>query len=113
VAPPELKAKVPKLNELIAEMRARVSTLRIACNVSGARVLVRDRVMGTTPLPEPIQVVAGRGGVQIEAEGYLPYTKEIDLPGGGSITLSVDLVPAQSAGVLVVTALPSEASVAV
>ena len=36
---------------LIAEVRSHVATLSLRCNVTGARVIVRGTVMGTTPLP--------------------------------------------------------------
>src|SRR5262249_30656935 len=40
VAPPDLKARVPRLAELIAELRGRVTTLKVTSSVEGARVLV-------------------------------------------------------------------------
>ncbi len=112
-APPELKAKVPKLNELLQEVRARTSTLQVICNVAGARILVRDRVVGITPLAGPIQVVSGAGGVEVDAEGYLSIKQEVLFPGAGETTLKFDLMPARSVGMLVVRTLPSEAAVVV
>ena len=37
-ASPETKARVGRLDELFAELRARVGTLQLTCNVAGARV---------------------------------------------------------------------------
>ena len=47
----EAKARVGRLDQLFAELRSRVGTLQLSCNVKGARVLVRDKLIGTTPLP--------------------------------------------------------------
>jgi hypothetical protein len=106
-APPELKAKVPQLAELIADERARVSTATIVCNVAGARVLVRERLVATTPLEGPLRVSAGKGFVDVIAEGYEPYRKELEFPGGDSVRIEVELLPKDKAGVLVVRALPN------
>src|SRR5262245_59486023 len=91
-APPDLKARVPKLGELVASVRAKVSTLNIRCNVKGARVLVRQRVVGTTPLASPLRVNAGKASVEVDADGYNGYQKSVLLPGGGSLELDVQLL---------------------
>src|SRR3954471_6756944 len=46
----ETKAKVGGLERLFDELRARVGMLEVTCNVNGARVLFRGKVLGTTPL---------------------------------------------------------------
>lgn len=107
----ELKAKVPKLDALIAEVRARVSTLAVTCTVPGARVMVRDRVVGTTPLDKPVALVAGKAKLEILADGYFPYAKELDLPGGGTLSVDAALVKKSSHGFLVVTSPVAGASV--
>jgi hypothetical protein len=101
-APPELKAKVPALGALITEVRARVSTLSVTCNIAGARILVRDRIVGTTPLPAPLRLPSGRATVEIEAEGYLPYRKQLDLPGAATAAVDATLLPRSTTGVLVI-----------
>jgi hypothetical protein len=105
-APPDLKAKVPQLAELIADERARVSTATIVCNVPGARVLVRERLVATTPVKGPLRVSAGKGFLDVIADGYEPYRKELEFPGGDTVRIEVELRPKDKAGVLVVRALP-------
>jgi hypothetical protein len=103
-APPELKARVPTLPQLIAEVRGKVATVTITTNVAGARVLVRERIVGTTPLEKPIRVGAGKALVEIDAAGHLPYRKELDLAGGSATVLDAKLESSEARGVLVVHA---------
>jgi hypothetical protein len=103
-APPSLHARVPKLNELIDEVRAKVATLTITANVSGARVLLRDKVIGTTPLADSVRLGAGKVTLEIDADGYAPYRKELDLAGGTSTVLDAKLEPKDVRGILVVHA---------
>ncbi len=101
-APPAVRAKVPDLDGLIAEVRATVSSLVIRCPVDGARVIVRDHVVGTTPLPSPIALSAGPANVEITAEGYAPFRANIVLPGGGRFSLDAPLTALGTSSVLTV-----------
>ncbi len=103
-ASPELKARVPRLAELVAEVRSRVATVTLACNVEGARIVVRDRIVGTTPVTGPLRFNAGAAAIEVTAEGYLPYTKNLDLPGGGTLSLDVTLLSKAKMSVLVLRA---------
>lgn len=109
-APAALRAKVPKLAELIAEIRAKVSTLTLHCNVKGATVLVRERV---TPVDAPVQLQAGAALIEASAEGYLPYRKEVTLPGGSSLTVDIVLATKSTTGVLTVKSPVTAADVLV
>jgi hypothetical protein len=116
LAPPELRARVPKLDEAIASLRQRVASLSVNCNVQGARVLVRDRAVGDIPAPgEPlvVRLVAGPATLEVDADGYNPFLRSIVLPGGGSIAVQVQLVPKTVAGLLVVDTQPAGATVVV
>lgn len=98
-APPALKAKVPKLGALIDEIRAKVSTLTIRCNVKSARVLVRDRVAS---IDGAMQLQSGTAVIEATADGYLPHREELTLPGGGALTVDIVLKPRSTTGVLTV-----------
>ena len=104
VAPPELKARVPKLGELIKDLRGRVATLQIKCDAPNARVLVRGTVMGKLPLADPLRLGAGVAEIEIEAEGRFPYRTTVDLPGGGAITVEAKLFSKTTTGILAVRA---------
>ncbi len=110
----ELRARVPKLDELIAGLRTRVAKLSLTCNVPGARVLVRERTVGETlhqgePLVIPLS--AGKAVLEVNADGYNPFQRSIVLPGGGSISVDVQLVPRAIAGLLVVESDPAGGTV--
>src|SRR5215813_5232157 len=103
-ASPELKARVPKLADLMAEVRGKVGTLAMTCNVAGARILLRDKIVATTPVEKPLRFNAGTASLEVTAEGYLPYTKKVELPPGGVLDLDVALTPKSKAAVLLLRA---------
>src|SRR4051812_36132539 len=55
-APTDLKQRVPGLAKMISDLRLRVTTVSIACDVTGARVRMRDRTIGTCPMPSTVTV---------------------------------------------------------
>jgi hypothetical protein len=116
LASPELRARVPKLDEAILSLRLRVARLSIVCNVPGARVLVRDRTVGSTASPGEALVVslaAGPATLEVDADGYDPFVRSLALPGGGSLGVQVQLIPKAIAGVLVIDSEPLAAAVLV
>ena len=112
-APPELKARVPRLPKLIAEIRDHVSTLTITTNVAGARIVVRNTVVGKSPLPAPLELVSGPADIEIEAEGYFPAKKSVVLAGAAELTVQMDLNSRASTGMLAVRASAPYAEVLV
>jgi len=112
-APAELKARVPKLSALIVELRGRVSSVTITANVAGARVLVRGRDLGTTPLPSAVRLRSGSATVEVTKEGHVPWKREVSLPGGGALTVDVTLSTKERRGTLVVGTTPPGAAVTV
>ncbi|MBK9264977.1 MAG: PEGA domain-containing protein [Polyangiaceae bacterium] len=110
-APPELLAKVPGLQNRIANIKKRTSQLTIKVNVEGARILVREAVAGKSPLDKPLMLKAGKASVLIEAEGYYPYQANVDLPGGGGYVLDAQLSSKEKVGRLIVRAPKSNVSV--
>jgi hypothetical protein len=106
-ASPQLRGKVPRLKELMKDLDARIATLTIRCEVPNARVLVRDKLVGTTPLDGPIRVNAGQAPLEVVAEGYQPWKTTIDLPKAGTLTVDVTLVARDARGVLAVASTPT------
>jgi hypothetical protein len=109
----ELKARVPKLDELIADVRKHVARLAIRCDTRGARVLVRERVAGTTPLATPLDVDSGFAAIEVDAEGYEPYKRDVDLAGGTQTILDVVLVPRKLTALLRVESTAASALVSI
>ena len=112
-APPELRARVPKLDELIADVRKHVAKLAIRCETRGARVLIRDRVVGTTPLPGPLDLDSGFASLEVDADGYETYKRDLDLGGGTQTVLDVQLVPKRLTTLLRVASTAAAAVVSI
>ena len=110
-ASPELLGRVPRLPALIAEIRARVSTVTITTNVDGARILVRGTVAGKAPLERPLKLTSGRAEIDVEADGYFPARHVIDLPGGDTTSLDVPLYSRSTTGILSVRSTAARAEV--
>jgi len=108
VAPPELRARVPRLAELISEVRARVTVVTFRCNVPGARVLVRDVAVGATGPDGRFTRAfpAGPATFEVAADGYAAERQQATFAPGGEATFDVALVTRSTAGVLRVTTTP-------
>jgi hypothetical protein len=106
-APAELRARVPTLADHVVEIRKRVTTLTLNVSTSGARVLLRDAVVGTSPLAGPLRVNAGKAKLEVSADGYETYVKELDLPGGEATTIDVALKAKTTGGTLVIRCEPA------
>jgi tetratricopeptide (TPR) repeat protein len=92
-APPELKGRVPGLSQIIAEVRTHVAIVHVKSNVSGAQVHAQSKFVGTTPLPAALRLGAGRITLDVTAEGYEPYHREMDFAGGSILAIEANLLP--------------------
>lgn len=99
-APAEQKARLRHFQELLADLRQHITKLTVRCNVSGARVLLGDRVIGTTPLPAVVETAAGHTKLQVLEDKHQPFEKELELPGGGALTIDVELVRREATAVI-------------
>ena len=104
-APAALKARVPDLAGLEADLRSRTSSLTVTSAVPGAELLLRGVVIGKTPFAKPIRTTAGHAALVVRAEGYEPFEKEIDLPGGGELKVDAPLRAKDRRGVVIVRAV--------
>ena len=69
-------AQQEKFFTLLDELKAKIARVEVKCSVAGARVLVRDQVVGTVPLAGPVSVNAGPAKVEVIADGYKPFDDE-------------------------------------
>ena len=67
-----------------------IATLSVEANVSGARVLVDGRQVGTTPLTD-VPVSPGEHRVRVEKDGYETYRKPMRFEPGKAMSMYVDL----------------------
>jgi hypothetical protein len=91
VAQADLKALVPDLDDRLASIRGRIATLVVNCSVQGASVIVRQKVEGTTPLASPLRLSTGAATVEVQASGYVPFRRDVQLPSGQITTIDVVL----------------------
>lgn len=108
-APATLQAKVPQLQSLIDSFRKHVSTLSLTSNVPGARVLVRDKLVGRAPITG-VKLNAGAATVEVNAPDYVADRRQVTLPEGGELGLQVELRRATATGILVVHSTPGASS---
>jgi hypothetical protein len=92
VASTALTARVPALGELIASVRGRLARVVVGCNIPGARILVRGAWEGTTPLAASIPTLPGLARVEVVAEGYQPFVRDVVLTAGRETRLEASLV---------------------
>jgi hypothetical protein len=113
-APADLKARVPKLGELLADVRNRVSTLVVSSAVDGAEIRLGERVVGKTkPGQVVLRVNAGNQHLTIAREGYFPFEKDVALAGGRVETVDAVLASRTESAVLRVTSPVTGAAVAI
>lgn len=98
LASPALRAKVPGLDALIEEQRARVGSVLVTSNVRGAKVRLREKAVGDAPVG-PLRVNAGKAVVDVAAEGYRPFSREVEVSPGATVTVSATLTPVAPVGV--------------
>ena len=92
-APDDLKRRVPKLAELVADIRDHVGMVVIVSEVSGATVRLQGKTVGTTPLGAPVKVSAGSVAVSVEAAGHPPFHEDITVAGGQVTTVEATFAP--------------------
>jgi hypothetical protein len=91
-------AKRSEVERELGKLRARVAKLEIISNVSGAQVTIDDAPIGTTPLAGPVLVSAGRRRVTVSASGRTPASTMVDVVGGDTRKISVELQAAPDSG---------------
>lgn len=108
-ASPALRAKVPGLKDLLVDLRGRIATLVVTTNAPNARLLVREKAIGTlTPGKETrLRTRTGAATVEVVAEGFTSFKKDIDLVSGAPIKIDAQLQPKKAEPLLVVRSRPS------
>lgn len=120
-ASPELRARVPKLDELIADVKSRVAIVELSCSAEAPDAIVtigvRARVEGCGPSPRTVRVSVpaktGRFEVKLASDKVQAPSVALDLAGGKSASVTLRVLPRSTSGIVVVTAVPSSATIAV
>ncbi len=72
-------------------MAADPAFVQLVCSVDGAEVRLDGKLFGVTPV-QPIQVRAGRHVITITRQGYMNFTKSIQIEAGVTLPVFVDLL---------------------
>lgn len=105
-ASPALHAKVPALQTLINDLKSRIAVLVVTTNATGARLLVRDKALGTITGEMKIRTRAGPASVEVSADGYNTFKKDVDLTAGTTVKVEANLELKKSDAVIVVHSKP-------
>jgi tetratricopeptide (TPR) repeat protein len=106
-APPAVRARVPGLKELITDLRGRIATIVVRTNAPAARLLVRQKDEGIINAEKRISTRAGSASVEVDAEGYESFHRELDLSAGATVVVEATLTPKKRDALVVVRTMPS------
>ncbi|MDI7269749.1 MAG: PEGA domain-containing protein, partial [Myxococcota bacterium] len=81
-----------EVENVVEEIRDAVGSVRVNVAVSGATVFVDGRLLGPSPLSEPVEMIRGQHTFRAEAEGHRPAEETVQVQPGQEMT--VTLVPA-------------------
>ena len=70
----------------------RLGSIELTCDVAGATVLMNGVPAGQTPLSEPLRAVAGTVVIEINAVGFHPMTRSLQVAAGSLARENVTLV---------------------
>jgi hypothetical protein len=106
-APPAVRARVPGLKELITDLRGRIATIIVKTNAPAARLLIRQKDEGIINAEKRVSTRAGTASVEVDADGYESFHRELDLSAGATIVVEANLTPKKRDALVVVRTTPS------
>lgn len=106
-APQTLRAKVPGLRDLIQDLKGRISTLVVTTNAPGARLLVRDKAIGTVEKERKLRTRSGTATVEVVAEGYVAFKRDIELKPNEVVKVDAQLALKKTDALVIVRSRPA------
>jgi hypothetical protein len=94
-------------HELVETVREFVNELRLDVQPAGVDVYVDGVKVATAPLAGPLRVDMGKRKLRFQKEGFVPHETEMDLGGGKSVVLKVQLQAEVHEGTLRIMSDPS------
>jgi hypothetical protein len=88
--PPDRRSQVDRE---IGELRGRVAHVTIASNQESVDVMLDDAPIGKASGTEPVLVGAGRHKLSASKPGFVTASKTVDIAGGDTLTIRLDLAP--------------------
>lgn len=118
-ASPELRARVPRILDTLAEVRQRVATLSVTCSETDPDAIVQLGPVqvgkGCSPTAATVRTSIPHGKpdvtLTVTSAKYRAQDVPVKLAPGGAIVVRIDLVPKATSGVLRVTTTPPGASI--
>jgi hypothetical protein len=93
-----------RADEIVTTVATFVSALTVKVDEDGAEVFIDDEKVGTTPLPAPITVDVGTRRIRVNKPGFKPKEVPKPVPGGGALSVDIQLEKEVHRGRLVVSA---------
>jgi tetratricopeptide (TPR) repeat protein len=87
----ELKARVPQLDALLNTLRSGIGSLDVSGTAPGATLRVGRRPSLPLPLSRPLRLEPGPVEIRIEADGYVPETRLVEVRAGEPLRIAVRL----------------------
>src|SRR5205814_698390 len=80
------------------ELGERTGTLEVVVNEAGATITVDDKPHGSSPLAQPLRLLAGPHRVRITKDGFLPFDQSPNVAAGMSGKVEAKLEVASTKG---------------
>ena len=106
-APPTVRALVPGLRDLIADLHGRMATIVVKTNAPNARLLLRQKDEGIVNGERRLPTRAGQASVEVAADGYETFRRDVELSAGITLTVDANLVLKKRDALLLIRTTPS------
>lgn len=103
---PWIRRNVVPLDAALDVIRDHLGTLVIECSVAGAAVSLNGVVVGTSPLPPSLRVVAGNSTIQVTLNGYETVERIVEVGPRNEVTVSIDLTASARRPDVIAAVLP-------
>jgi hypothetical protein len=102
---------------VLAKARARLEQLKrtqarleLSCAVEGAEVKVDGKKVGSTPIKHGLYLPPGEHRLELTKEGFVPFSRELELKAGEDRRIAVTLTPKKKPAVAATTSRPAPLS---
>jgi hypothetical protein len=104
---PWVSAHQAQLKDSLAMVQKHIGSLRVRGIPEGAQVKFRGELLGLLPMRSPVQVIAGRGSVQVQMTGYKASQRPVEVAAGETADIVILLQPEATSVAPAASALPA------